>query len=82
MITNVSKPTYPSQTWASLLTSWATEPKAWGELDYSFFGFTKPITSISNTFTDFGFLWSALNQPWQDATPWSSTQGITNQSKP
>jgi hypothetical protein len=40
------------------------------------------VSKITNSFTDFGFLWSANNYPWQDIAPWLTVSNIINSSKP
>ena len=80
-ITNQLKPTTSilnanrvadGETWATITTTWASETRTWDGTGHL----------ITNTFTNFGFLWSVLNQPWISAAPWSTVAGINNQSKP
>lgn len=82
-ITNQDRPTYAGLTWTSILTTWASELKAWGETDQSFAGIDKPVTPILNLYTDFGFLWSLGSRPWEKALPWQNVAGnIININKP
>ena len=80
MITNISKPTTSlsnsskilgSDTWATITKTWTNETRSWSV-----------VSKITNSFTDFGFLWSANNYPWQDIAPWLTVSNIINSSKP
>lgn len=71
-VTNQSKIS-SGETWASILTTWATETNTWAE-----------IGSLIDNLTKVGrvVLWATGTLPWQLPTPWLDTGGITNLSRP
>lgn len=81
--TNVSKPTTSianvtkvntGETWASILTTWATETHDWQTVSQLLTNSSKPA---------FGYLWGASSLPWLESSPWDDVfSGITNISKP
>jgi hypothetical protein len=46
-LSNVSKP-FGGETWASILTTWATETQTWIEVSQIIDNISKPTTSITN----------------------------------
>jgi hypothetical protein len=62
------------ETWASILTTWATETQTWLDMGSIY---TNVVMSSTNP------LWNARSFPWTLTAPWQSTNaGITNVNKP
>lgn len=82
-LTNISKPTTSlanitkvsiGETWATWLTSWATETRTWDQLSQ--------LVTNSAKISQYD-LWSANSLPWQSPAPWQTiTTPIVNTSKP
>jgi hypothetical protein len=82
-ITNVSKVS-SGETWASITTTWATEPRTWLAASQLLDNVSRVSSSIINGLKSFNTLWDDSFADWDGGfIAWDkSGDSITNTSKP